>query len=168
MFTILLSWQSCQNRPENVMNQDDMVKFLTDLHKLEGSLTVKSYTSPDSTKVNLTYYNALFKKYGISQADFDSSLVWYVHNPKKFTKIYGRVVENLTQFDKDVNNLNEKDKHQWTKMNSELYDKITQMGSKWGSYEDKLNFSGDNFTETEKLGLEFVLKRYEQQQHQCV
>ena len=104
MFTILLFWQSCQNRPENVMNQDDMVKFLTDLHKLEGSLTVKSYTSPDSTKVNLTYYNALFKKYGISQADFDSSLVWYVHNPKKFTKIYGRVVENLTQFDKDVNN----------------------------------------------------------------
>lgn len=104
MFTILLSWQSCQNRPENVMNQDDMVSFLTDLHKLEGALTIKSYTSPDSI-VDQAYYNALFKKYGITRADFDSSLVWYVHNPKKFTKIYGRVVENLTQFEKDVNNL---------------------------------------------------------------
>lgn len=102
IFTVILSWQSCQNRPGNILNQDDMVKFLTDLHKLEGSLTIKSYTSPDSI-VDQDYYNALFKKYGITQADFDSSLVWYVHNPKKFTKIYGKVVENLTQFEKDVN-----------------------------------------------------------------
>lgn len=97
----MLSWQSCQNRPENVMNQNEMVSFLTDLHKLEGSLVVKSYSSSNS-KDELLYYNALFKKHGITKADFDSSLVWYVHNPKKFTKIYSRVIENLTQFDKDV------------------------------------------------------------------
>ncbi len=103
IFTLVLSWQSCQNRPKNVLNQDEMVSLLTDLHKLEGSLVVKSYSSSDP-KVDEKYYNALFMKYGITKADFDSSLVWYVHNPKKFTKIYGRVVENLTQFEKDVNN----------------------------------------------------------------
>lgn len=102
IFTIILSWQSCQNRPKNVLNQDDMVEFLTDLHKLEGSLVVKSNTSSDS-KVDEKYYNALLKKHGITKADFDSSLVWYVHNPKKFSKMYSKVVENLTQFEKDVN-----------------------------------------------------------------
>ena len=84
-----------------------------------------------------------------------------------YVMIYYVVLKSENEFSgKDVNNLNEKDKHQWTKMNSELYDRITQMGSKWGSYEDKLNFRGENFTETEKLGLEFVLKRYEQRLNQ--
>ena len=84
------------------MNQDDMVEFLTDLHRLEGSLTVRS-NNPSDSKVDEKYYNALFKKHGITKADIDSSLVWYVHNPKKFSKMYGKVVENLSQFEKDVN-----------------------------------------------------------------
>ena len=84
-----------------------------------------------------------------------------------YVMIYYVVLKSENEFSgKDVNNLNEKDKHQWTKMNSELYDRITQMGSKWGSYEDKLNFRRESFTETEKLGLEFVLKRYEQRLNQ--
>lgn len=102
MLSLLFTWQSCQNRPKNVMNQNDMVEFLTELHKLDGSLVVNSYTTSEP-KANRLYYNALFKKYGITKADFDSSMVWYVHNPKRFSKIYSKVVDNLTQFEKDVN-----------------------------------------------------------------
>ena len=48
-----------------------------------------------------------------------------------YVMIYYVVLKSENEFSgKDVNNLNEKDKHQWTKMNSELYDRITQMGSK--------------------------------------
>ena len=95
---------ACDSRPENVMSQDEMVDFLTDLHKLDGALSVNYYNSAPDSRENVYYYNALFKKYGISKADFDSSLVWYVSNPKKFNNIYTQVVDNLTQFEVDVKN----------------------------------------------------------------
>ncbi len=93
---------ACNNRPDNVMSQDEMVDFLTDLHKLDGALSVNYYRSTSDSRENVYYYNALLDKYGISKADFDSSLVWYVSNPKRFNNIYTQVVVNLTQFEAEV------------------------------------------------------------------
>jgi hypothetical protein len=71
-----------------------MVDFLTDLHKLDGSLSVKGLGNTQDRE-NVYYYNALLEKYEITKAEFDSSLVWYTKNPKKFDKIYTEVIENL-------------------------------------------------------------------------
>ncbi len=95
---------ACTNKPDNVMSQDEMINFLTDLHKLDGALAIQAFKSDSVENLKIYYYNALFKKYGITKANFDSSLVWYVDNPKKFTNIYTRVLENLTQFETDVKN----------------------------------------------------------------
>lgn len=100
----VFTFTACSNRPKNVLNQDEMINFLTDLHKLDGALTIQSLTSDTNRDEKIYYYNALLKKYGITQADFDSSLVWYVDNPKKFSNIYTKVAENLTKFETDVKN----------------------------------------------------------------
>ncbi len=105
LFGIILILAACSNRPKDVMNQKEMTDFLTDLHKLEGSLVAKGIISPQDRE-NVYYYNALLKKHGITQAVFDSSLVWYTKNPKKFEKIYTQVLDNLTEFETEVKSKN--------------------------------------------------------------
>jgi len=91
-FTIVIT--SCDNRPAGVLNQHKMISFLTDLHKLDGTLEVSGLGTAQDRE-NVYYYNALLKKYGITKDEFDSSLVWYTKNPKKFDKIYTQVIIRL-------------------------------------------------------------------------
>ena len=37
----------------------------------------------------------MLDKHGITQAEFDSSLVWFTDNPQIFNKIYPKVIERL-------------------------------------------------------------------------
>ena len=41
------------------------------------------------------YINAVFKKYGTTQAAFDSSMVWYTRNTEILSKIYDKVKKTL-------------------------------------------------------------------------
>ncbi|MDR2840224.1 MAG: DUF4296 domain-containing protein [Paludibacter sp.] len=81
------------------MSKKEMIEFLTEYHKLEGSLHAENYYYSDKKK---PYFESLFAKYQISQADFDSSLVWYTRRPKEFEKMYVKVIENLEMLEKDV------------------------------------------------------------------
>ncbi|HRZ96360.1 MAG TPA: DUF4296 domain-containing protein [Paludibacter sp.] len=94
-FTIVLFVMiSCNNKPDGIINQGKMARFLTDLHKLDGALQVKGLGATQDRE-NIYYYNSLLKKHGITKAEFDSSLVWYSKNPKKFEKIYSKVLVEL-------------------------------------------------------------------------
>ncbi len=98
---LLLVMASCSGRPDGVMSQREMRSFLTDLHLLEGVLLQNTATSGDE-RVEVYYYNALFEKHGITKADFDSSLVYYTKQPKRFERIYASVTRNLEEVEKDV------------------------------------------------------------------
>jgi hypothetical protein len=98
---IVLLLVACEGRPKGVLNQNEMTSILTDLHKLDGCLYEKGYQFghfPDKAP----YYNFVLKKHGITQAEFDSSLVWYTKNPKKFEKIYTDVLIQLTNLDNEI------------------------------------------------------------------
>ncbi len=85
---------SCDRAPEKVLTQHQMINFLADLHKLDGYLAIQGLTTIDDRE-NVYLYNALLAKHKISKAQFDSSLVWYTHQPKKFNKIYQKVLLTL-------------------------------------------------------------------------
>lgn len=94
-FTLFLFvFISCNNKPDGVLKHRKMVDFLTELHKLDGALSVKGFGNAQDRE-NVYYYNALLEKYEITKAEFDSSLVWYTKNPKRFDKIYTEVIVNL-------------------------------------------------------------------------
>ena len=48
-----------------------------------------------NTEVRSIYYAQVLEAHGITQAQFDSSLVWYTAHPQLFDKIYPRVMRNL-------------------------------------------------------------------------
>jgi len=98
---LLFVMAACSSRPDGVMSQREMRLFLTDLHLLEGVLAQHPEIAGDD-RLQVYYYNALFEKHGITKANFDSSLVYYTKQPKRFERIYANVTRQLEQLEKDV------------------------------------------------------------------
>ena len=101
VFACLFLLASCDSRPKGVLSQEDMTNIITDLHQLDGSLAAKSISSGQFNEKS-KYYNSVLKKYRITQAQFDSSVVWYTKNPKKYERIYENVFIQLTALDEDI------------------------------------------------------------------
>ncbi len=91
----------CSNRPKNVMNDKEMEDFLFDMHLLESSLRMANtrYSSPREQQF---YYQDLLKKHNITKADYDSCIVWYTNHPKKYNRIYDRVLVRIEKLQSDV------------------------------------------------------------------
>lgn len=86
----------CSSRPDGVLNRKEMTRLLIDLHKADGIIYVAGKQYGYSEEKTICYQNVL-NKYHVSQAQFDSSLVWYTANPKIFEKIYIDVIAELEE-----------------------------------------------------------------------
>jgi len=98
---ILLIFSACDGRPKGVLNKSEMTDILVEMHILDGALDAKGLLFSQNGEKD-KYYTALLEKYEITQADFDSSVVWYTKYPKKYTKIYEDVFAQLTLLDQEV------------------------------------------------------------------
>lgn len=84
-------------RPQGVLSSRQMREVLIDLHKTDGLLQVSGYQHGYDETRNI-YYAMVLEEHGITQAQFDSSLVWYTAHPQLFDKIYPKV---LTAIEKE-------------------------------------------------------------------
>ncbi len=81
-------------RPEGILSAGKMEDVLVDLHRADGILYVKGYAyGRDETTAK--YYEVVLQKNGVTQAVFDSSIVWYTDHPQRFNKIYPKVLARL-------------------------------------------------------------------------
>ena len=94
---------SCSRRPKEVLKPSEMTKVLVDLHIVDGTLTAPELKKL-SDEEKSQYYQSVLLKHNTNQAQFDSSIVWYSHDPKQFEKIYNRVLVQLTKYEEDVKN----------------------------------------------------------------
>lgn len=92
---------SCSNRPKEILDISDMTDVLVDMHIADGIFDSKETPFIDE-KQKANYYASVLEKHNITQAEFDSSLVWYSHDPKKFERIYSRVIAQLEKRDGEV------------------------------------------------------------------
>jgi hypothetical protein len=88
-------------KPEGLLTQDEMVEVLTDIHLIEGARTGLVIMGDSVGGVN-EHYKAFFEKHNVSQAQYDSSFVYYSKNPIIFDKIYERVIENLSVIESEI------------------------------------------------------------------
>lgn len=94
---------SCQvKRPEDVLPDAKMEDVLYDYHIAKAMGEEVPYK--ESYK-RLLYIESVFKKQGITQAVFDSSMVWYARNPDVLTKIYEKVNWRLKATRDGINHL---------------------------------------------------------------
>ena len=94
MVTLLMVVAMMGCRPRGVLSNREMREVLYDLHRADGALQVAGYHYSHDQEV-AAYYKNILDKHGITQAEFDSSLVWFTDNPQIFNKIYPKVVERL-------------------------------------------------------------------------
>ena len=92
MLLVCVAMISC--RPRGVLSNREMRDVLYDLHRADGAIQVAGYNYSHDQEV-AGYYKNVLDKHGITQAQFDSSLVWFTDNPQIFNKIYPKVLERL-------------------------------------------------------------------------
>lgn len=104
--TLLLVMGCKPSLPKGVVSEGKMEDVLYDYH-LAQSMANKS----DEEGVNQrTYADAVFRKHGITQEDFDKSLAYYVRHTELLQKIYDKLAtrfkkeaEGLGMSDADIN-----------------------------------------------------------------
>ena len=138
-FILLLA--SCNSRPNGILSERDMTSVLTEMHKTDAVLNEKGPTYSLYTN-KAPYYKYIFKKYKITKAQFDSSLVWYSKNPRIFDNMYDKVLINLTGLQKDVKNgkYHPVDTLDLTKMSTNIWNKRTRYILTHDSTRTHLNF----------------------------
>ena len=81
-------------RPKGILSSREMRKVLVDLHKADATIQVSGMQYGHNEALNI-YYSEVLEKHGITQAQFDSSIVWYTDHPLLFDKIYPKVLAQL-------------------------------------------------------------------------
>lgn len=99
LFLILICVAMIGCRPRGVLTSKELRDLLYDLHRVDGAAQVAGYNYGHNQEL-ASYYQSVLDKHGVTQAQFDSSLVWYTDHPQIFNKIYPRVVARL-QVDMD-------------------------------------------------------------------
>lgn len=96
LLIIVLSLLSCGRTPRGVMSVNKMADLIVDLQLAEAYIDnhISEYTS-DSSKLVLK--QSVFKKHGITQQDYDSSLVWYSHNMEDYIKAHDKAIGKLKE-----------------------------------------------------------------------
>ncbi|MGN0069645.1 MAG: DUF4296 domain-containing protein [Prevotella sp.] len=88
-----LTWFSCKpSVPKKFIQPKKMESILYDLSIAEE---IAHYQNPDSL-TPLSFRTAVFMKHGVSQSDFDSSMVYYTRHTKQLHDIYLNISERLS------------------------------------------------------------------------
>ena len=93
---VLMLLSAC--RPKGILTSHQMRSVLYDLHRAEAVLQVAGYNFGHDEAL-AKYYQSVLDEHGITQAQFDSSLVWYTDHPQIFNKIYPKIVSRCEQED---------------------------------------------------------------------
>lgn len=98
----LLITFSCRNNdtPKDVLDANKLENILYDYH-LAQSLALQANADSVNYYTRL-YQAAVFKKYGITQAQFDHSMQWYESHTERLKKIYDHLTTRLGGGDNKV------------------------------------------------------------------
>jgi len=91
---VIAALPSCKGVPDHVIQPEEMSQLLADRYIAEA---VVDYNAPqwrtDSQRIALR--DAVYARYGVTQADVDTSFDWYGHNMARYMEVYDRTIEIL-------------------------------------------------------------------------
>lgn len=100
-FVVACMISGCDDTPEYVIKQDDMVDLLVDLHKGEGVVDI-NHGAYRNDSVKRVLKQSIYARHGVTSEQVDTSLVWYGHHIEKYIEIYDKVIERLEAQLKDA------------------------------------------------------------------
>lgn len=101
---LLILFAACDNHPQNVLSRGKMEDVLYDYHIMQG--IVNDLPAEEREAKGQDYMNAVFEKHGITEAQFDSSIVYYNRHTKDLHKIYSNLKERYTAVNEEIQLVN--------------------------------------------------------------
>lgn len=101
---LILSIVACEKRPQGVMSSGKMEDVLYDYHLVQGM--IDQLPSDERIEKGEDYINAVFEKHGITQAEFDSSVVYYNRHAKDLHKMYENLKSRYTAMNEELQLIN--------------------------------------------------------------
>ena len=92
----LLLLFSCEQKPDGLLSTHEMEEVLYDYHIAQYMASCLPY---DDRYQSYLYVDAVFEKHGITEAQFDSSLVYYNRHTDQIRDIYEHVQRKLEDYD---------------------------------------------------------------------
>lgn len=91
---------ACDDRPSHILSPSKMEDVLYDYHFMQGIIA----QLPDSQRTTKAqdYINAVYEKHGITETQFDQSLVYYNRNTKELYDIYSRLKERCAALNDEL------------------------------------------------------------------
>lgn len=91
---------SCKDAPGGLLSRQEMEDVLFDYHLTQGIL--EQLTDEEKMENTQRYVDAVFAKHGVTEEQFDSSMVWYFREGKQLSDIYKNVHSRLEAMDKEL------------------------------------------------------------------
>jgi hypothetical protein len=101
---IMLFLIACDDRPKDVLSRGQMENVLYDYHIMQG--IIDELPSEEREDKAQDYINAVFEKHGITEAQFDSSIVYYNRHAKDLHKIYTNLKKRYTEINDEIQLVN--------------------------------------------------------------
>lgn len=104
LFLLLVSLISCENRPKEVLSKTKLEAVLYDYHLAQG--LIDRLPTEERTDKAQDYINAVLQKHGITQAQLDTTILYYNRYPKDLHKIYASLKERYTDVNQELQLIN--------------------------------------------------------------
>ena len=95
---------ACDDRPKDVLSRGKMEDVLYDYHIMQG--IIDELPSEEREAKAQEYINAVFEKHGITEVQFDSSIVYYNRHTKDLHKIYSNLKERYSTVNDEIQLVN--------------------------------------------------------------
>lgn len=99
----VLIFTACEQIPSHIIAPEQMETLLIDIHKAEAISDNLTQYASDREKERLR--QSVFDRHHVTQAQFDTSLVWYSEHMTKYSQIYNNVTARLKEEDDAVKTL---------------------------------------------------------------
>ncbi len=96
VFLVFFSCAESKSKAKaGILSEGKMVELLVDTHLVDALISADSSAAQMKRDKGLSYYPSVLEKYGISQAQMDSSVAWYMRNPAAYARVYEAVLKDL-------------------------------------------------------------------------
>ena len=85
---------ACSKTPDGVLSEKKMQAIQVDMYIAEAMIDINSREFSEQAQKE-ALFQSIFRKYGITKAEYDSSLVWYGKHLDIYMKVFDRVLNDL-------------------------------------------------------------------------
>jgi hypothetical protein len=105
----LFSCKSGTDKPDNLIEEKEMVMILTDMTLLEATYNTRLIRVSDKKELMIKYSEEILRKHQVSKERFDLSYEYYIDEPEKFEAILELIFEELNKLETEASKYNEMD-----------------------------------------------------------